>query len=218
MGPGGNGKLIEAFIEWALLQNWLIGWPLVTFVGLMSIPAFRNTATSPTDCAYWLKLLRDDRPAERYRSVMGGWLDWLDTRLSADLAQQGPAQRAWSIGLLTFTMGLAIFYPILAITVQWLAGHAIAFGGQEVIAASPLQARIFVLARLGSPLILYLFAARSNPPWQWLLLILAIGAYILGLFYADGFAVPINVAATVVGAVAVIDKRSRRPLVWRLLY
>jgi hypothetical protein len=83
LGPGGDDKLIEAFLEWALLQSWLIGAPLVTFVGLMSIPAFRNTATSPTDRAYWLKLLRDDRPAERYRSVMGGWLDWLDTRLSA---------------------------------------------------------------------------------------------------------------------------------------
>jgi hypothetical protein len=60
----------------------------------MSIPAFRNTASRPTDRAYWLKLLRDDRPAGRYRSVMDGWLDWLDTRLSADGAQQGAAQRA----------------------------------------------------------------------------------------------------------------------------
>jgi len=54
-------------------------------------------------------LLRDDRPAERCRSVMGGWLDWLDTRLSPDGAQQGTAQRAWSIGQLIFTMGLALF-------------------------------------------------------------------------------------------------------------
>ena len=114
------------------------------------IPAFHNTATSPTDCAYWHKLLRDDRPAERYRSVMRGWLDWLDTRLSADGAQQGPAQRAWSFGLLNFTMGLALAYLILAITVQWLAGHAIDFGGQQVFAASPLQARIFFLVWLGS--------------------------------------------------------------------
>ena len=30
-------KLIEAFLEWALLQSWLIGAPLVIFVGLMSI-------------------------------------------------------------------------------------------------------------------------------------------------------------------------------------
>ena len=114
--------MIEAFIEWALLQNWLIGWPLVTFVGLMSILAFRNTATSPTNREHWLKLLRDD----------------------------SPAQRAWSIGLLTLTMALALFYSTLAITVQWLAGHAIDFGGQEVIAASPLQARIFFPVWLGS--------------------------------------------------------------------
>lgn len=112
----------EAFLEWALLQNWLVAWPLVTFVGLMSILAFRNTATSPTNREHWLKLLRDD----------------------------SPAQRAWSIGLLTLTMALALFYSTLAITVQWLAGHAIDFGGQEVIAASPLQARIFFPVWLGS--------------------------------------------------------------------
>ena len=150
MGPGGDVKLIEAFLEWALHQSWLVGVPLVTFGILMSIPAFRNTSKSLTDRAYWLELLRNDRPAERYRSVMRGWLDWLDTRLSADGAQQGPAQRAWSFGLLTFTMGLAFFYPILAITVQWFAGHTIDFGGQQVIAASPLQAQIFFLVWLGS--------------------------------------------------------------------
>ncbi|MGB2497750.1 MAG: hypothetical protein ACPH9Y_05235, partial [Planktomarina sp.] len=191
-----------------------------------------------------MKLLRDDRPAERYRSVMRGWLDWLDTRLSAHEAQQGPAQRAWSFGLLNFTMALALAYPILAITVQWLAGHAIDFGGQEVIAASPLQARIFVPVWLGSSLILYLFAARSKPRWQWPLLILASGIYILGSIYADSFAVPKNVAdafavafafavtfaVAVTGAIVVVfalavagifaftEMRSRRPLVWRLLY
>lgn len=218
--------MIEVFLEWALLQSWLIGAPLVTFVGLMSIPAFRKTTTSPTDRARWMKLLRDDRPAERYRSVMRGWLDWLETWLSVDEAQQGPAQRAWSFGLLNFTMALALAYPILAITVQWLAGHAIDFGGQEVIAASPLQARIFVLVWLGSSLILYLFAARSKPRWQWPLLILVSGIHILGSIYADSFAVPNNVAGAfavafaVAGAVAVAftEKRSRRPLVWRLLY
>ena len=204
--------MIEVYLEWALLQSWLIGAPLVTFVGLMSIPAFRNTATSPTDRARWMKLLRDDRPAERYRSVMRGWLDWLETWLSVDEAQQGPAQRAWSFGLLNFTMALALAYPILAITVQWLAGHAIDFGGQEVIAASPLQARIFVLVWLGSSLILYLFAARSKPRWQCPLLILVSGIHILGSIYADGFAVPENVAGAI--AFAVIEKPSRRPLVW----
>ena len=198
---------MKAFLEWALRQSWLVGWPLVTFGILMSIPAFHNTATSPTDCAYWHKLLRDDRPAERYRSVMRGWLDWLDTRLSADGAQQGPAQRAWSFGLLTFTMGLAFFYPILAITVQWFAGHAIDFGGQQVIAASPLQARIFFLVWLGSSLILYLFATASKSLWRLLWFILANGILILGLLYADSFAVPRNVAN------AFIANPSRRPLV-----
>ena len=104
-------------------------------------------------------------------------------------------------------MGLAFFYPILAITVQWFAGHAIDFGGQQVFAASPLQARIFFLVWLGSWLILYLFATASKSLWRLLWFILTNGILILGLLYADSFAVPRNVAN------AFIANPSRRPLV-----
>ena len=127
-------------------------------------------------------------------------------------------------------MGLALAYLILAITVQWLAGHAIDFGGQQVIAASPLQARIFFLFWLGSSLIFVLFAAASKSLWRLLWFILANGILILGSIYADSFSVPKNVAGAfaiafvvagaiaVTGIFAVIEKRSRRPLAWRLLY
>lgn len=119
-------------------------------------------------------------------------------------------------------MGFALRYPILAITVQWLSGHAIDFSGQDVIAASPLQAQIFFLVWLGSALIFVLFAAASKSLWRLLLLILANGIHVLGSIYADGFAVPENVAGAgalavagaIAFAVAVIEKPSRRPLVW----
>ena len=186
----------------------------------------------PSDRAYWCDLLRHDRPAERYRSVMRKGLDWLDSRLSSREAQQGPAQRAWSFGLLNITMALAFAYPILAITIQWLCGHAIDFGGQEVIAASPPQARIFTAVWLGSSLFFYLFAGASKSRWRWTLVILATGILLLGLIFADRFAVPENVAVAglVAGAVAVAvasavavavataEKRSSRQMAWRLLY
>jgi hypothetical protein len=172
----------------------------------MCIPALRNTADNPSDRAYWRDLLRHDRPAERYRSVMRRGLDWLDSRLSAHEAPQGPAQRAWSFGLLNATMALALAYPIVAITIQWLWGSAIDFGGQEVIAVSPSQARIFTAVWLGSSLFFYLFAGASKSRWRWPLFILATGILLLGPIYADRFAVPGNVAvaSTVasVGAVA----------------
>jgi hypothetical protein len=174
----------------------------------MCIPALRNTADNPSDRAYWRDLLRHDRPAERYRSVMRRGLDWLDSRLSAHEAPQGPAQRAWSFGLLNATMALALAYPIVAITIQWLWGSAIDFGGQEVIAVSPSQARIFTAVWLGSSLFFYLFAGASKSRWRWPLFILATGILLLGPIYADRFAVPGNVAvaSTVasVGAVAVV--------------
>jgi hypothetical protein len=84
-------------------------------------------------------------------------LDWLDTRLSSLEAQKGPAQKAWSSGLLDITMALALAYPISAMMVQWFWGHAIDFGGQEMIAASPPQARIFALVWLGSASICLFF-------------------------------------------------------------
>ena len=226
-------EIVLKLLDWSLRQNWALGWPIVCFIVLMCVPALRNTADNPSDRAYWRDLLRHDRPAERYRSVMRRGLDWLDSRLSSHEAQQGPAQKAWSFGLLNATMALALAYPILAITIQWLCGHAIDFGGQEVIAASPPQARIFTAVWLGSSLFFYLFAGASKSRWRWTLVILATGILLLGLSFADRFAVPGNVASqsqaqrsrsrirgAVAGAVAVAgaEVRSSRPMAWRLLY
>jgi hypothetical protein len=136
-------EIVLKLLDWSLRQHWALGWPIVCFMVLMCIPALRKTADNPSDRPYWRDLLRHDGAAERYRSVMRRGLDWLDSRLSAHEAPQGPAQRAWSFGLLNATMALALAYPIVAITIQWLWGSAIDFGGQEVIAVSPSQARIF---------------------------------------------------------------------------
>ena len=223
-------EIVLKLLDWSLRQNWALGGPIVCFIVLMCIPALRNTADNPSDRAYWRDLLRHDRPAERYRSVMRRGLDWLDSRLSAHEAPQGPAQRAWSFGLLNATMALALAYPIVAITIQWLWGSAIDFGGQEVIAVSPSQARIFTAVWLGSSLFFYLFAGASKSRWRWPLFILATGILLLGPIYADRFAVAGNVAvaSTVAsvgavavagaGAVAVAEKHSSRPMAWHLLY
>ena len=157
-------EIVLKLLDWSLRQNWALGGPIVCFIVLMCIPALRNTADNPSDRAYWRDLLRHDRPAERYRSVMRRGLDWLDSRLSAHEAPQGPAQKAWSFGLLNATMALALAYPILAITIQWLCGSAIDFGGQEVIAASPPQARIFTAVWLGSSFLLLPFCRSVKIP------------------------------------------------------
>jgi len=193
-------EIVLKLLDWGLRQHWALGWPIVCFMVLMRVPALRNTADNPSDRAYWRDLLRHDGAAERYRSVMRRVLDWLDSRLSAHEAQQGPAQKAWSYGLLNATMALAFAYPVLAITIQWLWGSAIDFGGQEVMAASPPQARIFTAVWLGSSLFFYLFAGASKSRWRRPSFILATGILLLGSIYADRFAVPGNVA--VAGTVA----------------
>jgi hypothetical protein len=197
-------EIVLKLLDWSLRQNWVLGGPIVCFIVLMRTPALSNTADNPSDRAFWRDLLRHDRPAERYRSVMRRGLDWLDSRLSAHEAQQGPAQKAWSYSLLNATMALAFAYPIVAITIQWLGGSAIDFGGQEVIAASPPQARIFTAVWLGSSVLVYLFAGASKSRWRRPLVILATGILLLGSNYADRFAVPGNiaVAGTVAGAVS----------------
>jgi hypothetical protein len=83
-------------------------------------------------------------------------------------AQKGPAQKAWNYGLLNITMALAIVYPILAMMAQWLWGHAIDFGGQEMMAASPPQVRIFALVWFGSAPICFFFSELSQSRWSWL--------------------------------------------------
>ncbi|MDB0073101.1 hypothetical protein N9F00_00700 [Planktomarina temperata] len=193
-------EIVLKLLDWSLRQHWALGWPIVCFMVLMCIPALRKTADNPSDRPYWRDLLRHDGAAERYRSVMRRGLDWLDSRLSAHEAPQGPAQKAWSFGLLNATMALALACPILAITIQWLCGSAIDFGGQEVMAASPPQARIFTAVWLGSSVLVYLFAGASKSRWRWTLVILATGILLLGLIFADGFAVPGNIA--VAGTVA----------------
>ena len=234
-------EIVLKLLDWSLRQHWALGWPIVCFMVLMCIPALRKTADNPSDRPYWRDLLRHDGAAERYRSVMRRGLDWLDSRLSAHEAPQGPAQKAWSFGLLNATMALALAYPILAITIQWLCGSAIDFGGQEVMAASPPQARIFTAVWLGSSVLVYLFAGASKSRWRWTLVILATGILLLGLIFADGFAVPGNiavagtvavavqqaqsqaqshvaVAATSAGTVAGAEERSSRPMARRLLF
>ncbi|WP_347830137.1 hypothetical protein [uncultured Planktomarina sp.] len=241
-------EIVLKLLDWSLRQNWALGGPIVCFIALMCIPALRNTADNPSDRAYWRDLLRHDRPAERYRSVMRRGLDWLDSRLSSHEAPQGPAQKAWSYSLLNASMALALAYPILAITIQWLWGSAIDFGGQEVMAASPPQARIFTAVWLGSSVLVYLFAGASKSRWRWTLVILATGILLLGSIFADGFAVPGNLAVagavavagafagavavasafagagTVAGAFAVTiaviiaETCSSRPMAWRLLF
>ncbi|MDC0860461.1 hypothetical protein OAP54_02280 [Planktomarina temperata] len=193
-------EIVLKLLDWSLRQNWALGGPIVCLMVLMFIPALRETADNPSDRAFWRDLLRHDGAAERYRSVMRRGLDWLDSRLSAHEAPQGPARKAWSFGLLNATMALAFAYPIVAITIQWLGGSAIDFGGQEVIAASPPQARIFTAVLLGSSVLVYLFAGASKSRWRRPLVILATGILLLGSIYADRFAVPRNVA--VAGTVA----------------
>ena len=208
-------EIVLKLLDWSLPQHWALGLPFLCFMALMFMPAFRDTAQNPKDRDRWLKGLRDNSPAEFYRSVMRGGLDWLDTRLSSLEAQQGPAQKTWSYGLLNITMVLALAYPILAMMAQWLWGHAIDFGGQEMIAASPPQARIFALGWLGSVSICLFFSVLSQSRWSLLWLILAMGIFILGSIYADDFAVPRNVGGFA-GAVAGVEERPSNPMVVRL--
>ena len=111
-------EIVSKLLDWSLRQHWALGGSFLFFMALMCMPAFRDTAQNPKDRDRWLKGLRDNSPAEFYRSVMRRGLDWLDTRLSPHEAQKGPAQKAWSYGLLNITMALAIVYPILAMMAQ----------------------------------------------------------------------------------------------------
>jgi hypothetical protein len=81
-------------VAWSLRQHWACGLPIICFIFLMCLPAFRDTAQNPEDHDRWLKRLSNNSRAERYCSVLRDWLNLLDSRLSSHEAHQGPAQKA----------------------------------------------------------------------------------------------------------------------------
>lgn len=73
---------------------------------------------------------------------------------------------AFSHRLILWTSLLAVAYPILAATGQWLFGSPFLFGSTEVIPAAAPFPRIFIFFCISGSVFLYVLAERSKSGWR----------------------------------------------------
>ena len=186
-------EIVLKLLDWSLRQNWALGWPIVCFIALMCVPALRNTAVNPSDRAYWCDLLRHDRPAERYRSVMRKGLDWLGSSLFFYLFA-GASKSRWRWTLVILATG------ILALGSSFADRFAVP--GNVAVAST--------VASVGA----VAFAVEGA--------VAVVVAVVVASASADTFTFKGAVVGTVAGAVAcvvvVAEELSSRPMAWRLLY
>ncbi|MFK7944958.1 MAG: hypothetical protein AB8B85_18895 [Paracoccaceae bacterium] len=185
--------------------------------------------------ATWWDLWKSDLARERwidylyhnhrYRSIMGGILDWIDARLTPEIAADGwqptEARAAWSHNLLGLLLVMALAYPMLSLFGIWVyGGEAGRIGSFPVLPAEPdWMPRYGALGLiLASGLLMFLGLDDSKSRWRPALFIPAIGILIsvlprvlpedagaVAVAFAGAFAVAgaVAFAGAVAGAVAV---------------
>jgi hypothetical protein len=163
----------------------------------------KDIATTDKDREKWLRILRTNSTRRTYRGIMIPILRWLDKRLSAPeiAANRGPIVRAWSGGLLTFTMVFALAYPILATTAQWIFGSAIVFNGVEIVPTGDAIALTYLCVWLAIAIFLMILS-YLKPQWRSPSLIVATVVLFAGLYFSARFGVPAALAIALAVALA----------------
>lgn len=177
------------FLIELLFAKWL--WPFSTLVliwlGLVFATPFGKLhhVDDPRHDADRKRItggLIEARWKKRYARAMGSTLDWIDDRLSAGELMHGlgPARIAWSSRLAQGTMMLAIAYPILFATAQWLGGNSIEISeGFKLPIGSP-AARAYVAVWIGGICVASYFVNVAQWCWRLPLFALAIAILFIG--------------------------------------
>ena len=191
--------------------NWAV---LVIVVLSRNIWYFRDVYTNAKTRAATISWLREDGLAERYRRLLTRTLDWVDARLSrdeADLPRSSP-RVAWSAGLLSFNLALALGYPVLSLLVVWVWTGSGAVGGRVLIApeAGPVARAtvIFAICVMFSGMIHGKMQIRSRWRRHVQVASISLGVSVAGFsagtaVYALAFAVITAFGGTIGGAYAI---------------
>ncbi|MEM6897327.1 MAG: hypothetical protein AAF576_08080 [Pseudomonadota bacterium] len=146
--------------------GWL-GPPLVIFLflwrltpcGKLHLPEMKSTRET------YVGSLKDGRGWEIYRRYTGATLDWIDTRFSSPEVGRGsdPARVAYSQGLFGLLTVLALVYPVLGATAQWVSGAEISFASKVVLnAGSGFERTVFGAFFAGLVLLILMLPTRSR--------------------------------------------------------
>lgn len=181
------------------------GWP-AGFVGVLTV-VYWLTHDSHTPGAArdrWIGWLETDYAGARYRAMLGAALDWIDSWLSPDADPAHPDRtevaRAWSHGLLDFSLLCAVAYPVLMLLGQWAwtgapgrLGALVVLEAEEAWHIRAAAIGAVVMATVGGRQFLVASTLQQH--------VLAAGLAIVAVAVVLAVAVPVSIA--VVGAVSV---------------
>jgi len=206
---------MSEFIKYIFNEyHWLISGPLLTFIALFAIPAYRDVYKNNTDREKWIGYMQADSLKALYAKLMGDRLNWLDRKWSEPetKTEASLAKVAWSYGLLNWALLMAVAYPIVFLIGQWIVtGHGSLNGMDIIPPQTEYMPRILITLWLLCLSFIYLFSIKSKPRWRFPLFIAATVVLIAGAFYfqydlgagAVTSAGPVTVAGAVIGAGAV---------------
>lgn len=117
----------------------------------------------------WIGYLIQNSWSRRYREILRHILDWIDARLTPEIAEEGwdPHERrsAWSYSLLNFSLFTAFCYPTIALMLAWaLSGEDRRIGDWVLLAAEPdpLKRAAEVMLLVGYAVLLCFLARRPR--------------------------------------------------------
>ncbi|MEO1331782.1 MAG: hypothetical protein AAFW46_19280, partial [Pseudomonadota bacterium] len=115
------------------------GWMAIELTALLSIALWTTLLWSEDGRRSTVAWLRSGGVGALFTTALRWSLDRLDRAFSRQSREGSGVAQAWSHGLLSFCLGIAIAYPMLSLLVQWAAtGEAARLGGAlEVIPQQP---------------------------------------------------------------------------------
>lgn len=155
-----------------------------------------SNAATRTDVTRWLAA---DTASMRYRSLLKRGLDAVDRRLSRDEASlpDTHAAKAWSGGLLSFNLALALGYPILSLLVAWVISGKGNAGDTVLFPAEPNDIKRYVFGAAMCGFVSVALFAEHKLKGQRQLVVLLVA---LGSFFAGAFALSVGGALAVAAA------------------
>lgn len=117
-----------------------IGWPFAYFSAIFGVFfwIYRDLENSPQSLKIVSNRLRNSRT--EYRNAITRCLDWVDDKLSPQeitLFPRNSHRVNWSVDLLSFSLALALAYPIYSLLGNWVGTGLGEVGGLTVIPDEP---------------------------------------------------------------------------------
>lgn len=197
--------IVELLFQIIYGASWQLGIPFVLIVAMMTLTPYGKIHEDDATRKQWIGALIQQRGKSRYKQIMGKWLGWVDVRLSKFEMEtnQNTVKIAWSRGLISLTMTLAIAYPVMAFVGQWLWGTDLMFDNQLILPFAQLSKRIFVILWIGLVAIQLMLSFRANHKIKIMLYCTTSATLIGGLLLQNWLTETANIIPTLFVTIAI---------------